>query len=232
VGSIARPKILIDPDEKVDGVDGVEFENCLHCQRNKCMRLHLGVKIQIEFRHTIHVRKTVGRTPTLAGGIGASGTDGVEALLVGSGHLDRQHDAFLGVEEPSGLGAGLQLQSNVHTSSHPCRILLMALGNGDKKLQRGEMLGVSRQSCRQLTTNTSGRHGLMSAAAALLGRQLHDEAATCLVKRAIEGLSEQVTRQSKCKDFEFGTFFGMDQILGKGNQLSRCGSGAAELKQN
>jgi hypothetical protein len=27
VGSIARPKILIDPYEKVDGVDGVEFES-------------------------------------------------------------------------------------------------------------------------------------------------------------------------------------------------------------
>jgi hypothetical protein len=149
VGSIAKPKILIDPDEKVDGVDGVEFENCLHCQRNKCMRLHLGVKIQIEFRHTIHVRKTVGRTPTLAGGIGASGTDGIEAPQAYlSGHLDGQHDALLGVEELSGLGAGLQLQSNVHTSSHPCRILLMALGNGDKKLRRGQMLGVSGQSCR------------------------------------------------------------------------------------
>jgi len=27
VGSIARPKILIDPYEKVDVVDGVEFES-------------------------------------------------------------------------------------------------------------------------------------------------------------------------------------------------------------
>jgi len=27
VGSIARPKILIDPYERVDGVDGVEFES-------------------------------------------------------------------------------------------------------------------------------------------------------------------------------------------------------------
>jgi hypothetical protein len=27
VGSIAKPKILVDPDEKVDGVDGVEFES-------------------------------------------------------------------------------------------------------------------------------------------------------------------------------------------------------------
>jgi hypothetical protein len=112
------------------------------------MRLHLCVKIQIKFRHTIHVRKTVGRTPAFAGGIGTSGTDGIEALLVGNGHLDGQHDTFLGVEEPSGLGAGLQLQSNVHTSTHPCRILFMALRNGNKKLRRGEMLGVSGQSCR------------------------------------------------------------------------------------
>jgi hypothetical protein len=110
------------------------------------MRLHLGVEIKIKFRHAINVRETVGRTPTLAGGIGASGTDGIEALLRGSGHLDGQHDALLGVEELSRLGAGLQLQSHVHTSSHPCRILLMSLGNGDKKLRRGKMLGVSGQS--------------------------------------------------------------------------------------
>jgi hypothetical protein len=148
-GRLQNPKILIDPYEKVDGVDGVEFESYfegLHCQRHKCMRLHLGVKIKVKFRHTINVRKTVGRRPAFAGGIGTSCTDGIEALLVGNGHLDGQHHAFLGVEELSRLGAGLQLQSNVHTSSHPCRILLMALRNGDKKLRRGKMLGVSGQS--------------------------------------------------------------------------------------
>lgn len=101
----------------------------------------------------------------------------------------------------------------------------MTLGHGDEELRGTEVLRVSGQSRGQLAANTGGRHGLMGAAFRLRRRQLHDEATTNLVKRTIESLSEQVTRQGQLKNFEFGVFLGVDQILGKGNQLSRGGSG-------